>query len=317
MSNLVSKIPGLKTKWPLLVVLLLLFVLPQFIPVFYTYLLTSIIIMALAATSLNLQLGYAGIVALGHAAFFGVGAYTVVLLTVKAGFPLPIAMIFGPLLAALTGLFIGYFSLKRSLVYCALLTLAFNVIVYMVASKWSSLTGGDTGTSGVLLPSFISTTTNFYYFTLILALICIALMWMIVNSFFGKVVQSIRENQQRAEFLGFNVKSYLLSVFVMGAFFAGFAGVLFGLFTRSVFPTYAGTTKSLELLLMCALGGTSSFVGPSIGAFIILILSKALSDYIQYWPIGIGILLVVVGTYFHSGIVGIYYEIKRRLGYDS
>lgn len=301
---MIGKSMGSKGKWLLTTVLLFLFVLPQLIPAFYTYLLSAAMIRALFATSLNLLLGYGGIVSLGHAACFGVGAYTVVLLTVKCGLPLGLAMIAGPILAGVVSLVIGYLSLRRAPIYFSLLTLAFNLIIYLLAIKWSSLTGGDNGVSGISLPSYFSTTTGFYYFALILVLVCFALMWMIINSFFGKVVQAIRENKQRAEFVGFNVRRFELTLFVIGGLFGGFAGVLYALFTKGAYPAYADAMESLEALLMCALGGMFSFIGPTVGAFLLVLLSKVISDYLQAWPIAIGAMLILVGTFFRDGIIG-------------
>jgi branched-chain amino acid transport system permease protein len=290
-------------KWWMAAVLTLVF-LPQLIPLVYTRLLTEVAIMALFAMSLNLQLGYGGLYSMGHAAFFGTAAYTFGLLTLKCSFYMPVAAISGILMAGVMGAIIGFLCVRLGTTYFVMLTLAFGMIVYTIIYKWYSLTGGENGIVGLVKPDHFSTPVNFYYLVLTLILICLILMRVLVNSPFGKVIQGIRENKERMEFLGINIQKFQLIIFVIGALFAGVAGILYSLLNHGAFPGYAGIGKSTEVIIMCLIGGMGTFIGPAIGALVLVGVGKVASDYMHYWPTLLGVILILCSVAFRGGLCG-------------
>jgi branched-chain amino acid transport system permease protein len=207
--HLLKSTLGYRLLW-LIAVLILLAVLPLFISLGYVSLLIEMMILAVAACGLNLIMGYAGMVSFGPAGLYAMGAYTTALLMVRMDAPFGLAMIAGPVAAALAGVLIGWFCVRRTAVYFALLTLAFSQIIYTIVFEWYSFTGGDNGIVGVKTPGILSRIDHYYYFTLIASAVCIGLMWMICNSSFGKALQAIRENPERAEFIGIHVRRYQL-----------------------------------------------------------------------------------------------------------
>jgi branched-chain amino acid transport system permease protein len=261
--------------------------------------------MGLFASSLNLLLGYTGLVCFGGAAYFGVGAYTAALILLKTNLPFPIALIAAPLFAAFFGLVIGWFCVRLTDIYFAMLTLAFGQLVFAIIFKWYDFTGGDDGLTEIPIPAFILSIHGCYYFVLTVSIISLILLWFIVNSPFGKTLQAIRENAERVEFIGVNVKRYKLIAFVIFSFFAGLSGALFCFFNHNVFPVYAGWMKGTEPLIMILLGGLYSFLGPYVGAIIFLVMEKLILAHTEYWPLCMGILLTFCVFFLRGGMLGL------------
>jgi branched-chain amino acid transport system permease protein len=260
--------------------------------------------MGLFASSLNLLLGYTGMVCFGAAAFFGVGAYTSALIVLKTALPFPIAVIAAPVVAAVFGLIIGWFCVRLSDIFFAMLTLAFGELIFAIIFKWYSFTGGDDGLVEIPVPSLLQSIHSYYYFVLIIVMLCLTIFWLIVNSPFGKTLQAIRENPERVEFIGVNVRRYKLITFVIFSFFAGLSGALFGFFNHNVFPVYAGWMKGAEPLIMIILGGMYTFFGPIVGAAIFLIMEKIILARTEYWPISMGIVLTCCVLFLRGGSLG-------------
>jgi len=282
---------------------------------FYTFLATDIVILALFATSLNLLLGQTGLVSFGHAAYFGVGAYTCAILMKTHGAPFAVGLLAAPILAGLAAAVFGYFCVRLTRIYFAMLTLAFAQIVWGICFKWNAVTGGEQGMSDVpypdlswmgALPFIGSLRVGEQYYLLALAIValCIALLRMIVDSPFGRMLSLIRENPERARFVGLDVRRYELGAFVLAGAFAGVAGALFGLFNRGVFPDFAYWSKSAEVLIMVILGGMGHFWGPAIGAGALILLNQQISAYTQFWPFVLGTTLIILLFVFPGGIVG-------------
>jgi branched-chain amino acid transport system permease protein len=293
-----------KSVWWVFTLAILLVALPFLTSEFWVIFCTHILIMILGATSLNLLLGYGGMISFGHAAYFGVGAYACALLLTKAAFPLPICIILGPVLAALVALIAGYFVVRLTHAYFAFLTLAFAMILYTIASTWYGLTGGDNGVVGLSVGKLLSSTNTFYFFVLAITGACIVLIKVIVDSPFGLMLRAIRENPQRLRFIGINVRRYQLITFVIAGLFAGVAGTLFALLDRSVFPTTLYWTRSGELLLMILLGGMYHFAGPAVGAALLVYLDKFISDYTEYWPFFLGMSFLAIVLFLRGGLLG-------------
>lgn len=271
---------------------------------FYLYLGTDIAIMALFAVSLNLLLGYTGLVSFGQAAYFGIGAYTCALLVMRTSVPFIPSLLAGGLLSAAAALLFGFFCIRLTQIYFAMLTLAFAQIVWAAAFKWNSLTGGDTGLTGVPFPALLDSPVRFYYFTLVVVATSLALLRRVVGSPFGRMLVTIRENPERAEFIGVHVRRYELAAFAMAGFFAGIAGGLFGIFNHGVFPDFIYWTKSAEVLIMTILGGMYTFFGPAVGAGILLSLNMLVTSYTEYWPLVLGLVLAALLFLFPGGVLG-------------
>ena len=307
---------------------LVLFVLALCVPWlgsrFYTFLATDIIILALFATSLNLLLGTTGLVSFGHAAYFAVGAYTCAILMKTYGVPFAVSFSAGGLAAGAAALVFGFFCVRLTKIYFAMLTLAFAQIVWAVTFKWNDVTGGEQGFSNVPYPDLswmgalpvlgsLRVGDQFYLVALALVAVCFALLRRIVASPFGRMLVAIRENRERAAFIGIDVRRYELAAFTLAGTFAGFAGALFGIFNRGVFPDFGYWAKSAEVLIMAILGGMGTFWGPAVGALALVLLNQQITSYTEYWPLVLGTILIVLLFAFPSGIVGTLAAVARRV----
>jgi branched-chain amino acid transport system permease protein len=292
--------------------LILMFLLPLILPRFYIYLLSIILLTGLLATSLNLVLGYGGIFQFHHAVFYGAGAYGTALILTKTGLSPWIAFIVGPLVSAVLGLIMGWICIRLSKLYFGMLQISLGSLVWIIAYRWYSFTGGDDGIHGIPLPDLLSSPNGAYYFTLIVTLICLLVMYKIIKSPFGSALQGIRDNPIRSEMIGINVKLHQLLVLVIAGFFAGVSGSLFIVVDTTVFPDMLFWTLSLEILIMCLLGGWFTFLGPMLGAAIIIMLRTFVSTFTVYWSLVLGILMMLVIFFLPNGVLG-YIEEKFKL----
>jgi branched-chain amino acid transport system permease protein len=302
-----------RTVWIFVAALVVFFWVPDVILAmdwadFWILFLTEVFIWSLFAVAFNLLMGYTGLISFGQAAYMGIGGYTTGLLLKKiAGFPFALGFIAAPLASALAALIIGYFCIRLSHVYFAMLTLAFSQIVYFTAFKWYDFTGGDNGLIGVPVPAWVQdpTFTNYYRFVLVVCVLGIFILWRIVNSPFGKTLTAIRENPERAGFVGINVKRYELYAFMIAGAFSGLAGALITLNERSVYPDLAFWTRSTQVLLMSILGGVYTFFGPIIGAFLLLFMDADITqDYPEIWQLFLGAVMVLILYGLPGGIMG-------------
>lgn len=312
-----GKAPVVRPWWQRLLAvaaaLAVLAVLPLVMPKFYVYVAVDILIFALFATSLNLMLGYGGMTSFGHAAYFGISAYTAALLYTKAGFSMAGVMVLGPVAALLAGLFFGFFCVRLTAIYFAMLTLAFAQATYTIIFQWYSLTQGDTGITGVWPPAALLDPVNFYYLTAAIVVVCMFIMYVIVHSPFGFVIQAIRENPRRVRLIGIDVKRYQLLAFAVSAFFSGVAGVLFVFERGGAYPDYAYVSNSIKPLVMTLLGGMHSFLGPTMGAVIFTLLHTWLTKFTDYWQWVLGLILIFTLIAFPTGVAG--YIRERYLTY--
>jgi len=265
---------------------------------------TEILIMALAGCAVNIIIGYSGMIHFGAAGLYAVGAYTTAILLTRYHFPWALGLVAGPFFAAIVGAVVGWFCVRRSAVYFSLLTLAFSQLIWTIIFQWYDFTGGDNGIASIPIPEFFFSTTNCFYFTLAVSGACIGVIWMILQSPFGKTIQAIRENSGRAEFIAIYVKRYQLSAFVLSSFFLGVAGSLYCLFSGSVFPDYAHWVKGTDMILVCLLGGVYHFVGPIVGSFVYILLTKFIAKQTMYWMFFLGAIVVFLVLFMRNGIVG-------------
>jgi branched-chain amino acid transport system permease protein len=311
-----------KTNWIIGAgVILALFILPYVLArfgrtgQFWIWVSTEMVIMALFATSLNLILGFGGMVSFGHAAFFGVGAYTVALLMKKAGINLFVALVAAPCLAAVAAAIIGWFCVRLIGLYFAILTLAFGELLYMIAFQWYTFTGGDDGIHGIPKPEFLDP-TNYYLMCLIIFLICFLVMRMILNSSFGLSIRIIRENLDRAKFIGINVRRYQLINFIIAGFFAGIAGGLFTELNRFAQTEFLHWSRSGDAIFACLVGGMYSIIGPAIGStvliFLHIILQQIHQSLVEIWAMLLGLILLGVVLFTPEGLVGLFKKAIKR-----
>jgi branched-chain amino acid transport system permease protein len=303
-----------RVPWTLIVFLVMATV-PWIGSRYDTFLAAQIVIDALFAVSLNLLLGTTGLVSFGHVAYFGVGAYVCGILMKTYGVPFCLAFPAAGLGAALFALISGFFCVRLIKLYFAMLTLAFSQIVWAIAYKWNAVTGGDQGLPEIPYPNLdwmsalpgcgnLSIGDRFYLLTLLLVAVSLAAVHRIIRSPFGRVLTTIRDNPERAAFLGINVRLYQLAAFVIAGGLAGLAGALYGIFSRGVFADYVFWSKSAEVLIMTILGGAGYFWGPPVGAAALVWLNQAITDYTQYWSFVLGAILLVLLFVFPGGILG-------------
>jgi len=290
--------------WVSVVLLAVLFFLPVIIPKFYTYILTVIFVTSLLAMSLNLVVGHGGLFQFHHAAFYGVGAYTFALFLTKTSLPTWVAFIAGPLFAAVVGLLIGWFCVRLSKLYFGMLQISLGSLIWAIAFRWYSLTGGDDGIHGIPMPSFLSSMNSAYYFILILLVICLIVLYLILKSPFGVTLRALRDNPERCEAVGVNVRRHQLLAIVIATFFAGVAGVLFVVLEQTVFPDLLFWVLSLEVFIMCLLGGWFTFAGPILGAAIMVSLRTFVGIYTEYWTLILGVILILLIFFLPEGVMG-------------
>jgi branched-chain amino acid transport system permease protein len=243
-------------------------------------------------------------VSFGPAGLYAVGAYTTAIVLSRYGAPFAGAVLMAPIVAAIVGGVVGWFCVRRSAVYFALLTLAFAQIIWTIIFEWYDFTNGDNGIVSIPIPDALLSITNSYYFSLAVVLVCIFLLWMIVHSPFGTTLQAIRENPTRTEFIAIPVRRYQLAVFVISSFFLGVAGSLFCVFAGSVFPDYAHWVKSTDMLVICLLGGIYNFAGPIVGSVVYLLISKIISKNTTFWMFFLGVIVVFLVLFMRNGMVG-------------
>ena len=299
---------NLKSLWPIWTILIVLLVLPPILPRFYTYILAVIFVTSLLAMSLNLVLGHGMIFQFHHGVFYGVGAYTTALMLSKTSLPMWIGFVAGPVVAALVGLLIGWFCIRLTRLYFGMLQISLGSLIWAIAFRWYAFTGGDDGIHGIPLPSLISSLNSAYYFILIILVICLVALYLILKSPFGTTLEAIRDNPQRCEAVGVNVRRHQLMAIVIATFFAGVAGVLFVVLEGSVFPDLLFWVLSLEVFIMCLLGGWFTFAGPILGAAIMVSLRTFVGIFTEYWTLILGVILILLIFFLPEGVMGYFLE---------
>ena len=300
-----------------LVVLLIL--LPALVPPFYVQLTTEILVMAIFAVATNLLFGYGGMISFGQAAYYGIGAYTLALLVMKLGVPFVVGFVAAPFVAALLAAAVGFFCVRLTIIYFAMLTLGFAQLLYSIVFQWVSVTGGDDGLHGVPIPAVFHEAIVYYYFTLFITVAALAVMWRVVQSPVGYTVRAIRDNRERAEFNGINLQRYQLVAFTIAGFFCGLAGALFVPVNKAVFPNLLFWAKSAEPLFAILLGGIHQFLGPAIGAAIFILLEQSTSKFWHllgvksvYWPIVMGSVILLLIFTLPRGLAGLVVHRQAR-----
>jgi branched-chain amino acid transport system permease protein len=298
----------MKKYWWLGLIFIGALILPLVVGEFWVHVAVEILILGLFAVSFNMIFGYMGQLSFGHAAYYGVGAYATGLLLVKASIPLPICLAASMIAAGICALIFGYFCVRLTGIYFAILTLAFGQLMYYIIFQWYSFTGGDDGLQGVVPPDFLFGANSYYYFTMVIVTAALIAMWFISRSPFGYTMRAIRENADRTRFLGINVRRYMLINFVVAAMFAGLAGGLLGPFNRSVAPDLCNWHQSGVPVFMTVIGGPLGFLGPMIGSVIFTFLMAFVTGFTEYWPLTIGLIIIFVVLFMPGGVLGLVEE---------
>jgi len=279
----------------------------------YTALATRVLVLGLAAMSVNFLLGFTGVLSFGHAAYFGLGAY-------GAGFALkflapstPLSLVCGTLLGGVAGAILGALIARRRGVYFAMVTIAFGQVFYYIAFQWSSVTGGDDGLRGfsrqpldlgVATLDIQANATAFYYFVLLCLALAVGAMGFILRSPFGRTMIAIRENERRARFLGIPVDRHIWIAFSLSCFFMGFAGALYALLNNFADPRGLHYSQSGDFVMMAVMGGMRSFWGPLLGAAVFVVLQDYLSSMTVNWMSFVGALFIAIVLFFPRGLLG-------------
>ncbi|SDG37304.1 amino acid/amide ABC transporter membrane protein 1, HAAT family /amino acid/amide ABC transporter membrane protein 2, HAAT family [Limimonas halophila] len=265
---------------------------------------TEILVMALFAASLQFVLGVGGMISFGHAAYLGLGAYGAALLTQYTGAPMTGALLLAPLAGGLGALVFGWFCVRLSGVYMAMLTLAFAQIAWAVAHQWVAVTGGSNGILGVWPAPWAGGVTAFYWLTLAVVAAAIALLWRTVFAPFGYGVRATRDSPRRAEAVGVNLHRQRWLGFTLGGVFAGLAGGLYAFLKGSVFPAVLAIPMSIDGLVMVLLGGVQTLIGPLLGAGVYDGLKTVLMSATDTWRAVVGAAIVLLCVAFPRGLVG-------------
>jgi branched-chain amino acid transport system permease protein len=268
---------------------------------------SEIWIFAIFGLGLNLLLGYTGLLSFGQATFFGTAAYAGGTLLKHHGAPVVVVLALGVLVGAVTAAAVGYLCVQRSGLYFIMLTFALNQMFYFTAYQWTSVTGGEDGMPGVPRPRVggldLGPPLAYYVFVVVFFLLALWIMQRIVASPLGKILQAIRENEVRAEAIGYDTRRFKLLAFVIAGAFSGLAGVLYAMLFGIVPLEAIGFVFSGNVVFATLIGGSGSLWGPVIGSFVFIWLSESVSVVWQRWPLLLGVAFVIVVLFFRGGVV--------------
>ena len=287
----------------------------------YQYLALEIVIWMIFALAHNLLLGQGGMPSFGHGAYFGVGAYAFGLLQQRAGAELLGGIAGACLAAALVGALVACFISHRRGIYYALLTIAFGQVMWFIAIKWHSVTGGEDGLLKIVRPPLrlpgldipLASNEAFFYFVLVVFALVLVLLWRLVHSPYGRVLRAIKQNEMRATFVGYNVWLYKWSAFVISAGLSGLAGSLFAMAQQSAYPNVMSLHNSGFVVMMVLIGGgLVSFWGPVIGATVFILARDLLGAYTEAWLLWYGLLFMAMVLFQPDGMAGAWQQWRER-----
>ena len=268
---------------------------------------------ALAAFSLNFLIGVGGIVSFGHAAYFGIGAYAAGLLVTRLGLAMEPALLAAPIAAGLGAALFGFFIVRLSGIYLAMLTLAFAQITYAVAFQWVEVTGGDNGVVGVWPAGWAASREVYYYLTLLLATFAILALGRIIYAPFGYTLRAARDSALRADAIGIDVYTHRWLAFIIAGAAAGLAGGLFAFSKGSIDPTLISIPMSVDFLVMILVGGLQTVTGPLAGAAFFHVIKDLFMPLTDFWRLLLGLAIIVVVLVFPRGLIGGIADLRERL----
>ena len=312
-----------KVEFGILVLFLILLIFcPFFLNEVQVRLMTEVIYFGLFAISLNLILGYGGLLSFGHSAYFGLGAYVtaLALLHIK-GLDLISVVLLGGLAAALVGSFFSLFLIRVSGTYFAMLTMAFEQLLYALALKWRSVTRGDDGIGNFPRPDLyiplvgrvdMMDTSNFYWFALAIVGVMVFSAWYITRTSLGVSIILLRENEERARFLGHRTSLTRFWLFTFSSFLAGVSGSLFGIFQELVTATSIDILRSTDAILMVVIGGMGYFLGPLLGSLVYVVAGDWLSGITVRWEFIIGCFFILLVLLLRGGLISLILDLENR-----
>ena len=270
------------------------------------------------ASSLNILVGYGGMVSFGHAMFFGSGAYVFGLLMQKTQVSIPVAILGAIAFSGLLGLLIGAICVRLKEIYFSFLTLAFQMLIHSVILTWTSLTGGDQGLmGGIPRPPFLginlSDHTTLYWFSCALGVLCLLLMRVILQSPFGATLRMVRDSSERAAFLGIDVWRIKLYAFILSSCMASIGGVLMALFVSGAFPDFGYWTMSGDAIFMIMMGGLHVFIGPVVGAALLLLFNDIITRTTEFHGLALGLVVLLFALGFKRGITDFSLELLQKI----
>jgi branched-chain amino acid transport system permease protein len=273
--------------------------------------------LALFSTSLNLLIGYAGMVSFGHGMFFGLGAYGFGLIMQRTSIPIPLALLASLTIAATVATVVGAICVRLKDIYFAFVTLAFQMLLYSLITSWVSFTGGDQGLrGGIPRPVFfgidLANHTHLYLFSSALLIVGLLAMRHVAESPFGYSLRVIRDNALRASFLGINVWRMKLAVFVIAGTFAALGGVVMSLFVSGAYPEFANWPMSGDAVFMIMLGGLGVFLGPLVGTVLLLLLNDVITRFTEYYGLALGLVILLFTLGLRKGLLDFAVDLVRR-----
>ena len=306
------RIPSfIKNRWYLVWLIPLFVFLPFLTP--HHSLASEMLIFAIFAMGYDILFGYTGLLSFGHAIFFGAGAYSLGLILIKLQAPLFVGLLGGIFVSLAIALVVGFLSIRVKGIYFVMVTLAFCQMFYFIAFKWAGFTGGDNGLHGVPRPPVITihldSEIRLYYFILILFVACLLLALRVVHSPFGRALQSLKSNEDRAKSIGFDTGRFKLISFLISAFFGGLAGGLYALHLNFVPLETLNIMTSGDVVIMSIIGGIGTLYGPIFGAMLLVYLKNLMSGWTEQWNFIMGILFITSVLTLRRGIL---VEVKER-----
>lgn len=291
-------------------ILLLLVIVPPVLPPYLVILLTQSLIYAILAMSLDLLIGYTGLAALGHSAFFAIGAYVTAILATRIHSGLGSTLFYSMVIAALASAILGLLALRAVGIYFLIITLSLSMVVWGIVNRWFSLTGGDNGISGIPRPQIpligaIENHLSFYYLILVFFAVASLLIFLLIRSPFGKTLVGIRDSDTRMSVLGYNVWLHKYLAFIIAGAFAGLAGCLYVYYNGFVNPTVADLGHCMKIVLMVSLGGPGTLIGAGLGALIITFLENIISIFTERWVMVLAIIYLATAKYAPQGLLGL------------
>lgn len=299
--------------------------LPQFITVkYYLHLSILALVWVIAAQGQNLIQGYTGYVSIVCAGFMGIGAYSTALLGQNYDLPTWLTIALAPLITAVFAIATGYPSLRVKGHYFAIVTLAFNMVIFIVLFNWTALTNGEAGITGIPKPGYgkkglinFHDREVYYYFVLTLAVLMTGLAALIVRSRVGQILMAIRQNEDLVGSIGVAAWKFKLFAFVVSAMFAGLAGAVYAHYQSFINPEIFGVAQSLDAILAVIMGGSGTIAGPAIGAFIVVFMPEVLRFADSFRLILYGLILVLAVIFMPRGIVGLVSDLRKKLGRNA
>lgn len=305
---------------PAVVAVILLAVAPYLLAVYPLKVLTEILVYAIFALSLDLLFGYTGLASLGHALYFGVGAYGAGLLAIHVTSNALVALVVGAAVGAVFALGTGWLAIRSRSVYFIMLTLAFSELMFSVATSWRSVTGGDQGLIGIPPATLGSTpmtgvinSVDFYWFALAIFVVAYAALWVLTRSSFGLSLIGIRENEGRMRSLGYPTFWYKFAAYIIAGGFAGLSGALYMQYSSFASPDYVGFELSALVLVMVMVGGSGKLYGAVLGAALVVVLRTQLSAHFLQWEMVLGGVFILFVYLLRSGLAGLVSGLGRML----